>query len=114
MQWDIAYMQLEKAETTFEAAELLERPEHNLRCCGCTGDQSGQQQVEHESMHDQVHDQLIVKPCAPAHVSHMHARLCSCAMILPERDKIKTSGRELANRVLLTLRADMCVKSEQR
>ncbi len=38
MQWDIAYMQLEKAETTFEAAGLLERPEHNLRCCGCSGD----------------------------------------------------------------------------
>ncbi len=37
MQWDIAYMQLEKAETTFEAASLLERPEHNLRCCGCSG-----------------------------------------------------------------------------
>ncbi len=37
MQWDIAYMQLEKAETTFEAAGLLERPEHSLRCCGCTG-----------------------------------------------------------------------------
>ena len=37
MQWDIAYMQLEKAETTFEDSELLERPEHNLRCCGCTG-----------------------------------------------------------------------------
>ena len=30
-------MQLEKAETTFEDATLLERPEHNLRCCGCTG-----------------------------------------------------------------------------
>ena len=37
MQWDVAYMQLEKAETTFEAGELLERPELNLRCCGCTG-----------------------------------------------------------------------------
>lgn len=37
LQWDIGYMQLEKAETTFEDAGLLERPEHNLRCCGCTG-----------------------------------------------------------------------------
>ena len=37
LQWNIAYMQLERAETSFEAAGLLKRPEHNLRCCGCTG-----------------------------------------------------------------------------
>ena len=37
LQWNVAYMQLERAETTYEAAGLLKRPEHNLRCCGCTG-----------------------------------------------------------------------------
>lgn len=37
LQWNVAYMKLERAETTYEAAGLLKRPEHNLRCCGCTG-----------------------------------------------------------------------------
>ena len=40
MQWDVAYMKLEKAETSFEASGLMDRPEHNLRCCGCTGQTS--------------------------------------------------------------------------